>query len=87
MSHPDKGAPRGGMLGIHLSYDPFVDSAGLKHLIRDLALGVLQGQLYPRQASTVRNLVGMWVRLDEHERLDSLEKRIELLEAREVTRQ
>jgi BMFP domain-containing protein YqiC len=32
-------------------------------------------------------LIQMWIHVDEHERLDSLEKRIEQLEAREVTRQ
>jgi hypothetical protein len=72
------------MLGLRLSYDPFVDSVSLKQLLKDLALSVLAGKLYPRQASTVRSLVGMWVRVDEHERLALLEKRIEQLEASEV---
>lgn len=40
----------------------------------------MAGELYPRQAGTVRSLVGMWMRVDEHERLDALEARIEQLE-------
>jgi len=79
-SHARKGAPWGGMPKLNLEYDPFVDSASLKRLLKDLALGILQGRLYPRQASTVRSLVGMWVRVDDHALLEQLERRITALE-------
>lgn len=81
VSSARKGGPIGGSLPkLALDYDPFTDSASLKRLLKDLALGLLQGRLYPRQASTVRSLVGMWVRVDEHAKLEALEARIEALE-------
>ena len=71
-----KGDPRGGTV----PYEPFENPTNLKRFLRDLSLGVLSGKLYPRQASTIRACIGMWIRLDEHSRLDDLEKRIEVLE-------
>jgi len=71
-----KGDPTGGTV----PYEPFENPANLKRFLRDLSLGVLSGKLYPRQASTIRACIGMWIRLDEHSRLDDLEKRIEVLE-------
>ena len=73
------------MPSVPVTFDPFEGPASLKKLLRYMAIKVLKGELYPRQASTVRALVGMWVRLDEHERLDLLEKRIEQLEATKGT--
>jgi len=72
-----KGDPRGGTV----PYEPFENPANLKRFLRDLSLAVLSGKLYPRQASTIRACIGMWIRLDEHSRLDDLERRIEALEA------
>jgi len=65
---------------LSLNYDPFTGSVGLKRLLKDLALGVLSGQLTPRQASSVRSLVSMWVRVDEHSEVERLERRIARLE-------
>jgi len=71
-----KGDPRGGTV----PYEPFENPTNLKRFLRDLSLGVLSGKLYPRQASTIRACIGMWIRLDEHSRLDDLERRIAILE-------
>lgn len=76
VSSERKGDPRGGAV----AYEPFENPGNLKRFLRDLSVGVLSGKLYPRQASTIRACIGMWIRLDEHSRLDDLEKRIEALE-------
>ena len=52
----------------------------------DLVHWVLSKRIHHRQAATVRGLIQMWIHVDEHEKLEDLEKRIEALEAREVTR-
>ena len=69
-----------GMLPIQLSYNPFKDAAAMKRLLADLARWVLQGRIHHRTASAVRGLVKQWIEVDEHERLDELEVRLEELE-------
>jgi hypothetical protein len=47
-----------------------------------MALKVLRGELYLPQATTI--LAGMWMRVDEHQRLDAFEARIKKLEKQVV---
>jgi hypothetical protein len=68
------------MLPIQLEYDPFQDSASMKRLLADLAKFVLRGEIHHRTASAVRGLVKQWLEVDEHQRMDELEGRIEELE-------
>jgi hypothetical protein len=77
----------GGPQSLVLDYEPLSSVANQKRLLADLVHWVLSKRIHHRQAATVRGLIQMWIHVDEHERLDSLEKRIEQLEAREVTRQ
>lgn len=70
------------LMPVELSYDPFEDGESMKRLLGDLTVWVLSGRVFHRQAGTVRNLIQQWIRVDEHERLDRLEKRIEALEKR-----
>ena len=49
-----------------------------------MILKVLRGELYLSQATTIHALVGMWMRVDEHQRLDALEARIKKLEKQVV---
>ena len=78
LSSKEKGDPRGGTV----AYEPFKNASNLKRFLRDLSLGVLSGKLYPRQASTIRSCIGMWLRLSEYEKIPELEKRIQVLEAK-----
>ena len=68
------------LMPVQLEYDPFADAASMKRLLADLATLVLEGRLHHRAASAVRLLVLGWIQVDEHERMDELEKRIEELE-------
>lgn len=63
-----------------LSYDPFESPENTKQLLFDLVTWVLAGKIHHRLAGTIRNLIGMWVKVDEYEKLPELEKRIEALE-------
>lgn len=71
------------MLPIQLDYDPFKDSEALKRLLSDLAGWVLAGRIHHRVAGAIRGLVKQWIEVDEHSRLDEIEKRIEELEAKQ----
>jgi len=51
----------------------------MKRLLADLTTWILAGRIHHRQASACRALVQAWIGVDEHQRLDSLEKRIEQL--------
>jgi hypothetical protein len=63
-----------------LDYDPFESSANTKRLLLDLVTWTLAGKIHHRLASTIRNLVGMYIRIDEHEKLDAIEQRLTELE-------
>jgi hypothetical protein len=45
---------------------------------------VLAGKIHHRLAGTIRSLIGMWVKVDEHETLPELKKRVEALEKARV---
>jgi hypothetical protein len=64
-----------------LDYDPFENPANTKRLLLDLVTWVLAGKIHHRLAGTIRNLIGMWVKVDEYEKLPELQKRIEALES------
>jgi hypothetical protein len=68
------------MLPIELDYDPFLGPENMKKLISDLTVWVLSGRVFHRQASTVRGLIQQWIKLDEHQKLDGLERRLSELE-------
>ena len=76
---PSLPIPKGGPI-LDLDYDAFADSGSLKRLLKDLALAVLSGKISTRQAGSVRSLVSAWIRLDEHGRIERLEKKIKTLE-------
>ena len=63
-----------------LSYDPFESPANTKRLLLDLVTWTLAGKIHHRLAGTIRNLIGMYIKVDEHERLDSIEERLGELE-------
>ncbi len=63
-----------------LDYDPFLNPENTKRLLLDLVTWVLAGKIHHRLAGTIRNLIGMWVRVDEYMKLPELEKRIKSLE-------
>ena len=63
-----------------LTYDPFESPANTKKLLFDLVTWVLAGKIHHRLAGTIRNLVGMWVKVDEHEKLVEIEERLTKLE-------
>lgn len=63
-----------------LDYDPFESPGNTKRLLLDLVTWVLAGKIHHRLAGTIRNLIGMWVKVDEYEKLPELEKRVEALE-------
>lgn len=63
-----------------LDYDPFENPANTKRLLLDLVTWVLAGKIHHRLAGTIRTLIGMWVKVDEYEKLPELEKRIQALE-------
>ena len=76
----------GGPQSLVLDYEPLSSVANQKRLLADLVHWVLSKRIHHRQAATVRGLVQMWIHVDEHERLDSLKKRISALEEQaEVT--
>ncbi len=68
------------MLPVRLDYDPFENPDAMKRLLSDLANLILAGKLHHRAASAVRLLVAGWIEVDEHQRLDAIEKRVEELE-------
>ena len=68
------------MMPVELDYDPFADSASMKRFLGHLTDLVLQGRIHHRAASACRLLVLGWVAVDEHERMEALERRIEELE-------
>ena len=70
------------LMPITLGYDPFETPANMKRLLGDLASLVLEGKVHHRAASAVRGLMKQWLEVDEHERIDDLEKRIQELEAK-----
>lgn len=63
-----------------LSYDPFENPANTKRLLLDLVTWTLAGKIHHRLAGTIRNLIGMWVRVDEYEKLPEIERRLTELE-------
>ena len=68
------------MMPAELDYDPFADSEHMKRFVADLAGLVLRGKIHHRAATACRLLVESWIAVDEHERLDEVEKRIGELE-------
>ena len=68
------------MMPVQLGYDPFKDPGSMKRLLADLAGLVLEGKLHHRAAGCIRGLIKEWIEVDEHERLNDLEERIEELE-------
>jgi hypothetical protein len=67
-----------------LSYDPFQTPENMKRLLRDVCLAVLEGRLWPRQASVARALVKGWISIEEYAKIPELERRIAELENRAV---
>lgn len=67
---------------IVLTYEPLADTKSMKRLLADLTKWVLQRKIHHRLASTCRGLIETFIELDEHERLDDLERRIKELEVR-----
>jgi len=68
-----------------LTYDPFESPANTKRLLLDLVTWVLAGKIHHRLAGTIRNLIGMAIRVDEYEKIATLEQRVRALEeAKEV---
>lgn len=63
-----------------LDYDPFANGANTKRLLFDLVTWTLAGKIHHRLAGTIRNLIGMYIKVDEHARLDSIEQRLSELE-------
>jgi hypothetical protein len=63
-----------------LDYDPFESPANTKRLLLDLVTWVLAGKIHHRLAGTIRTLIGMWVKVDEYEKLPEIEKRLAELE-------
>lgn len=63
-----------------LTYDPFENPQNTRRLLLDLVTWTLGGKIHHRLAGTIRNLIGMWIRVDEHERLDEIERRLSELE-------
>ena len=66
----------------NIGYDPFADSSSMKKFLADLVAWVLAGRIFHRQASVCRGLVQQWIRVDEHEKLDEIERRLTELERR-----
>jgi hypothetical protein len=70
-----------------LSYDPFESPASMKRLLADVCLAVLEGRLWPRQASVARALVRGWINVDEYASIPALEARIRALEEKQAGKQ
>lgn len=68
--------------GLALDYDPFESSDAMKRLVKDVTLGVLSGQVYPKVGAVVKGMVAAWIKVDEHARLDKIEKRLKAIEVR-----
>jgi hypothetical protein len=63
-----------------LDYDPFQDPDSIQRLIHDLSISVMDGSLLPKQASVIRSLIAVWIKVDEHKRIDRLELRVKAIE-------
>jgi len=70
----------GGPQSLVLDYEPLSSVANQKRLLSDLVHWVLSKRIHHRQAATVRGLIQMWIHVDEHEKLEDLERRIAALE-------
>ena len=85
----DKSAnSRGGphLLPIEVPYDVLEDAASMRRFLKDLIAWTLGRRILPRQASACRACVETSLRVDEHEVLERLEKRLADLEAAQRVR-
>ena len=80
MSEAEKRLRVRSLMPVQLDYDPFADAASMKKFLGNLTDLVLQGRIHHRAASACRLLVLGWVAVDEHEKMEQLERRIEELE-------
>jgi hypothetical protein len=64
-----------------LTYDPFESPANMRKLLLDLTTWTLAMKIHHRLAGTCKNLLGMWLKIDEHEKLEAIEERLAKLEA------
>ena len=63
-----------------IRYDVLEDVANMKRFLKDLIAWTLSRRILPRQASTCRACLETSLRVDEHQLVEDLQKRMEALE-------